>query len=362
MELFETQLRIDWVIPRSIRHSVEKGNEVVVWIDPIKLDASWKKDTNFYIGHNGSGNAIGKRYENFGEWLKQGKPVEMPEVGFGYNDTVSFGNGRHRFAWMRDHGATAIPVLTDSNRSEEFKKMFGASEKATVLKEGPERDLFNNSRAVEIIDGFKKWLSSKGQSKIEDIMYRSKLHNGMAYSIPVRNFMQGAYKNLLIGFACEENPTHAGFQTVAYEHENKVFIVLQVYDFDISKGTPSQIRVNEPIMIHEIIHYFDRMRHRNKDGTLKNIKGSSLDKPGYHSDPLEFNAYYQQGVREVIREIENRKVRSSNLGLDSFQEFSDLYLARFNYWGFVARLNPEFKKKFDRRFYKLYEFLVEKYK
>ena len=132
-DLFENQQSIKWVIPKSCRRSIDSGSEVVVWIDPRKLDPEWKRDTGFYVGPNGSNNSIGDRYQRFGEWLKQGLAVEMPEVGFGYNDIPVFTNGRHRYAWMRDHGVTAIPIVTDLSRSKEFQEIFGTSSRKTIL-------------------------------------------------------------------------------------------------------------------------------------------------------------------------------------------------------------------------------------
>jgi len=351
-DLFETPREVQWVVPRSSRREIEDGAEIVVWVDPIKIDAAWKTDSNFYIGPHGTNNAIGNRYNNFGEWLKQGIPVEMSQVYLGDNGIPFFGNGRHRFRWMLDHGATAIPVITGSDRAKEFHEKFGTSNHKTVLTEDAEKDLYHNKRAVEILEAFKKWLKSK-DVKVKDIMTPSRLHNGMLYTVPVRDFMGGAYNNLRMGFAYEHNPEHDGFQTVGTENGSKVYIVCKVFDFDIADGTLSRMPVNDEVFIHELIHYLDRMRQRNKDGSLKFIKGTPLGKSGYHSDPLEFNAYFQQGMHKVMNALKSEKI-------GSYKDFRDKYLNYFNYWGFISKLTPEYKQKFERRFYKLYEFLLNK--
>lgn len=96
----------------------------------LSLDASWSKDHGFYVSPNGGGAAIGNRYQTFGEWLKKGEPVEMPEVS--YNESleykgggVSFGNGRHRFAWLRDHGVKKIPVCVPEEQTQKINELFG---------------------------------------------------------------------------------------------------------------------------------------------------------------------------------------------------------------------------------------------
>ena len=141
IELFETTLEtqpfhkkmehgciINWKTPRN------GDNYVTVWVDVAKLDASWRHDKGFYITPNGGGNSIKGRYERFGKWLEQGLPVEMPEVSINdWRDCISFGNGRHRFSWLRDHGVTSLPVYVDKDQAEEIKKRFGTSSHQSVI-------------------------------------------------------------------------------------------------------------------------------------------------------------------------------------------------------------------------------------
>lgn len=347
-DLFENEQSVNWVVPYP--GDIERGEETVVWVDPFKIDAAWKYNNNSYVGPNGTINAIGNRYNDFGQWLKQGIPVKMPEI-YLRNGIPDFSNGRHRFRWMLDHGATAIPVVIPTEFAKELEKLFGTSEHKTILSEDAAKDLYHNNRAAEILKAFKNWLKSTN-AKIKDVMARSNTENGMMYTIPVKNFMNGAYRNLRIGFAFEKNPLHDGFQTTGTENDTKVYIVCQVFDFDISDVVASNLHTHDPVMIHEIIHYLDRMRQRSKDGQLKSIKGTSIDSKGYHSDPLEFNAYFQQGMHKVINVLKNEKIGSYN-------DFRGKYL---NFFDYFDKLTPEYKQKFERRFYKLYEFLLSKEK
>lgn len=102
--------------------------DVEVMIDVAKVDASFSKDRNFYVGPQGAGGITG-RYERFDNWIKGGSPVEMPEVCLTDQGEISFINGRHRFAWMRDHGVKVIPVAVPAEYAEAVKAKFGAATK-----------------------------------------------------------------------------------------------------------------------------------------------------------------------------------------------------------------------------------------
>ncbi len=128
-DLFETD--VNWVPPYK-GNTVKEDGDRIIWIDVDKVDASWKHDTDFYVGVSGEG-GIGSRYQKFGEWLKEGKPIEMSEISIGYKGQVTFGNGRHRFAWMRDHGVKALPMLVPHETAEEIERRFGTPVRKTVL-------------------------------------------------------------------------------------------------------------------------------------------------------------------------------------------------------------------------------------
>jgi hypothetical protein len=131
----EEQVSVHWVPPKAARGALNDGEEAIIWVDVAKVDADWSKDRNFYVGPHGTGAAIGGRYARFGEWLSGGDPVEMSELGFDSYDRPFFSNGRHRFSWMRDHGANAVPVITDADRAQEFFAKYGSSQRKTVITE-----------------------------------------------------------------------------------------------------------------------------------------------------------------------------------------------------------------------------------
>lgn len=110
-----TNEALEWVSARA--------SDVEVMIDVAKLEASFAKDANFYVGPQGEGGIKG-RYERFAKWMEGGQVVEMPEVCMN-GDEISFINGRHRFAWMRDHGVKMMPVAVPADCAAEVKAKFG---------------------------------------------------------------------------------------------------------------------------------------------------------------------------------------------------------------------------------------------
>jgi hypothetical protein len=99
-----------------------------------KIDASWASDCASYISAGGVG-GIDERYERFGIWLEDwAKPVELPMLCIDdITGGIAFTDGRHRFAWLRDHGATAIQAQAPSYCADEVAQKFGTDERATLI-------------------------------------------------------------------------------------------------------------------------------------------------------------------------------------------------------------------------------------
>jgi hypothetical protein len=77
--------------------------DVIVWINVERLNKSWKRERGFYIARGAKSKvAFANRYEGVEEWVASGKRIWMPHIALFENGDVSFTDGRHRFAWMRD--------------------------------------------------------------------------------------------------------------------------------------------------------------------------------------------------------------------------------------------------------------------
>jgi hypothetical protein len=106
--------------------------DVVVWVSVARLDASWKGDTGYYIGRGGTGAAVAGRYEKFGDWFRRGDPIEMSVVSYDEErGCISFTDGRHRFAWLRDNGLRYLPVQVAQDQCTLIEALFGSSSTST---------------------------------------------------------------------------------------------------------------------------------------------------------------------------------------------------------------------------------------
>jgi len=125
---------------RSVVHGDYKfklpyGNkhDVLFLADTKKLDKSWKRgDPMLHIGSGGEGQ-LHNRYNDFQDWLKTNKDIEVAQVSHTPQDMISknhpghigFVNGRHRFAVLRDMGLKKIPVAVPKGQQGLFKQRFG---------------------------------------------------------------------------------------------------------------------------------------------------------------------------------------------------------------------------------------------
>jgi hypothetical protein len=94
--------------------------DVAVWVDVARLDSAWWRGDYLPFG-GGVLDGLHYRYDRFRRWLLASKvPIHMTHVSLddGY---LSITDGRHRFAWLRDHGVVALPVTTRARHSAEQK-------------------------------------------------------------------------------------------------------------------------------------------------------------------------------------------------------------------------------------------------
>lgn len=80
----------------------------VLWISPAKFDIEWRK-SDHWVGPGGTPGGLGERYPRAGEWILSGKPIDMCQIWIN-EEGIGFTDGRHRFAWLRDYGLSAMPV------------------------------------------------------------------------------------------------------------------------------------------------------------------------------------------------------------------------------------------------------------
>lgn len=75
------------------------------------------------------------RGESADRWIRKYARLRMPHVGLDNSGVVAFTDGRHRFAWMRDHGAKALPISCDRESAAEIRRLFGSRSRRTRVRE-----------------------------------------------------------------------------------------------------------------------------------------------------------------------------------------------------------------------------------
>jgi len=101
-------LEIQWRLIHPHPSWPDAATDPVAWIDPSKFDLKWQRSDQ-WVGLGGVPGGHDSRYPRAGEWICNGKPTDMCQI-YVNEDGVGFIDGRHRFAWLRDHGVSAIPV------------------------------------------------------------------------------------------------------------------------------------------------------------------------------------------------------------------------------------------------------------
>jgi hypothetical protein len=114
------------------QHAVDErsGNELH-YVDADKFDEGFKRNKGQYIGKDGSGNSISDRYNRVGEFLKTAPSMRVGNAHVRENGLVDFGDGRHRFAYLRDQGLKHIPMSFSKEAARNAKKHGYIVEKKT---------------------------------------------------------------------------------------------------------------------------------------------------------------------------------------------------------------------------------------
>ncbi|MBR8282515.1 hypothetical protein [Burkholderia vietnamiensis] len=116
------------------QHAVGAGwDEVpdpVVWVAVDRLDAAWRGSVD-YVGVGGRGSNQPGKYEAVGNFLRRAIgtcPIFIPTISL-VDGTVVFTDGRHRFAWLRDHGLRALSVEVGKASVDACLACFGTAER-----------------------------------------------------------------------------------------------------------------------------------------------------------------------------------------------------------------------------------------
>jgi hypothetical protein len=137
---------IKWDERASKLRILYQGDYVPVWIDVRKLDALLPLASNMvYVRFAGENGILGK-YTGVDRFVRRATrtPISIPPAQIERackehpdRDIVYLFNGRHRFAWMRDHGAEALPVAVLKSEASRVAELVGTDARVcrvTMLK------------------------------------------------------------------------------------------------------------------------------------------------------------------------------------------------------------------------------------
>jgi hypothetical protein len=107
---------------------------VMVMADVDRLDAGWQQDPNGYLPTETAGpSEVTGRRQDFKNFLAKGKPVE-PSVIHVDKNGVTFRDGRHRFAVLRDAGVKQVPVMIERGQANAFSARYAPGAKPPAIK------------------------------------------------------------------------------------------------------------------------------------------------------------------------------------------------------------------------------------
>ena len=111
----------DRTIPVTINRIDKKSGGELVNVNPTAFDEAFSKTSWQYVGEKGK-EGISGRYEKFENFLKDAKSIEASNVSVNKDGGIVFGDGRHRYAVLRDMGLDELPIVMDKESIKNAKK------------------------------------------------------------------------------------------------------------------------------------------------------------------------------------------------------------------------------------------------
>ncbi len=104
-------------------------DELVVWVEVVKLDECWRSHApREYLAQ---GNGHRETFQYLGAAIRDRAVLRMPRLRFTDAQRpfqrIDFLDGRHRFAFVRDHGGAFMPVTIARAEVPRAKTLFGAT-------------------------------------------------------------------------------------------------------------------------------------------------------------------------------------------------------------------------------------------
>lgn len=258
------------------------------------------------------------------------------------------------------------------------------------ITEGPENDFEQVREAQRLMNTFMQFLTHHNENTplrdipgVRETFFRNK--NGDTIPCYVVSAMMtgaarigGPNRDLYFGFAWNPDPDSEihrdseAFLSRGMNGNVRTYYAMFKMDSDPGDQTELSWGLNWDNLLHELVHYLDYKRGVERDGKPSpDRENKFLNRRSiadYFNDSLELNAYYQMALKEIFRQI-TQAARFANEKdgqdfyretLSNFEGFKKRFMIEFRY-DWLKHLTPENKKRFAKRFYKLFALVRDKW-
>lgn len=122
---------IDWRYIPAAEGWEDYTPDAALWLDVAKVDAAWRRTDQYIVP--GGANGQDQRYAKAGAWFAKYPFSNMLVINLKSNGRITFTDGRHRFSWLRDHGAKAVQFQVSPADADELTALLGADTTETVI-------------------------------------------------------------------------------------------------------------------------------------------------------------------------------------------------------------------------------------
>lgn len=134
-------------------------------------------------------------------------------------------------------------------------------------------------------------------------------------------------------------------------------------DVDIGSVIASKMMAGETTFIHEYTHYMDFKRFKNKNsGAGETLVVTDMDYKKYYNTPEEFNAFFTEGLNKFLNTMKSHDIQKRKRYFSIFPTF-ETFIARgaSAFWdaGFLQFLDEKYRKKFNKRLYAIYKYVLD---
>ena len=99
----------------------KRAGRQIAHVNPESFDKAFSKSDWQYVGPKGQGGIEG-RYQRFADFVKDAPSVHASNANVSKTGAITFGDGRHRYAYLRDQGVQSIPMSMDKQSIEHARQ------------------------------------------------------------------------------------------------------------------------------------------------------------------------------------------------------------------------------------------------